>query len=135
MKKDKEVQISDVPESYQMYLKKIYFLSRKRGGWVHNKDIAESLNVEPSSISEMLSKLEHKDLINWVPRNPIRLTVKGKKIAEQLIETDSVLRIFFGEILKIKDKSLVERMSCEIEHHITKEVKEALMDFLSKYST
>ena len=134
MKKEKEVKISDVPESYQMYIKNIYFLSRKRGGWVYNKDLAESLKVEPSSISEMLSKLKNKDLITWVPRNPIRLTIKGKQIAEQLIETDSLLRIFFGEVLKIKDKSLVEKMSCEIEHHITKEVKEALMEFLSSYS-
>mgnify|MGYP001028751538 CR=1 FL=1 len=134
MSDKKEVQISDVPESYQMYLKKIYILSKRtRGGWVSNKDLAESLNVEPPSISEMLHKLKHKDLINWKPRKSIRLTKKGKQIATQLTETDSLLRVFFGEVLKIEDKALVEKISCEIEHHFTRQVKEALKDFLSNY--
>ena len=134
MSSEKEIRISDVPESYQMYLKKIYYISRKRrGGWASNKMIAESLNVEPPSISEMLYKLKKKKLINWTPRKSIRLTNKGKQIAKQLVEIELLLREFFEKVLKIKDEALIEKISCEIEHHIPREVKESLKNFLSSY--
>ena len=136
MKNKKEIRISDVPESYQMYLKTIYQISRKnKGGWASNKMIAEGLKVEPASISGMLHKIKDKELINWEPRKSIRLTNKGKEIAKQLIEIESLLNDFFGKVLKIKDENLVKKLSCEIEHHFTREVTEALKKFLSRYLT
>ncbi|MFX1489362.1 MAG: metal-dependent transcriptional regulator [Promethearchaeota archaeon] len=126
--------VSDVPESYQRYLDEIYNISRtKKGGWVTNKEIAESLNVEPASVSGMLEKLKKKGLIKWEPRKSIRLTEKGKAIAQQLDEIHSLLYQFFAEVLKIKNEDVIEELSCEIEHHITSDVKNSLEKFLSKY--
>ena len=126
--------ISDIPESHQRYLDEIFNISRKKkGGWVTNKEIAKSLNVEPASVSGMLEKLKKNGLINWEPRKSIRLTEKGKKIARQLDETHALLYQFFANVLKIEDEEIIENLSCEIEHHITRDVKESLEDFLSKY--
>ena len=135
MSKNKEnPEISEIPESYQRYLDIIYDISKKKkGGWVTNKEIAENLQVEPASVSGMLEKLKKTQLINWEPRKSIRLTEKGKKIALQLEETHSLLRTFFKEILKIEDQELVEKISCEIEHHITQEVKDSFRNFILKY--
>lgn len=135
MSKTKESpEISEIPESYQRYLDIILSISKKKkGGWVTNKEIAENLQVEPASVSGMLEKLKKKKLIKWEPRKSIRLTDKGKKYAEQLEETHSLLRTFFKDILKIEDGELVEKISCEIEHHITQEVKASLSDFILKY--
>jgi len=133
-KKPEEVKISEIPESYQRYLDIIYTISKKKkGGWVTNKEIAENLQVEPASVSGMLDKLKNKKLINWEPRKSIRLTDKGKKYAIQLEETHALLRTFFKEILKISDDELVEKISCDIEHHITQEVKESFRNFILKY--
>ncbi|MBY9016760.1 MAG: metal-dependent transcriptional regulator [Candidatus Lokiarchaeota archaeon] len=127
-------EISEIPESYQRYLDIIYNISKKKkGGWVTNKEIAENLQVEPASVSGMLDKLKTKKLINWEPRKSIRLTDKGKKYALQLEETHALLRTFFKEILKISDDKLVEKISCNIEHHITQEVKESFRNFIMKY--
>lgn len=127
-------EISEIPESYQRYLDEIYSISRKKkGGWVTNKEIAESLKIEPPSVSGMLEKLKKKGLIKWEPRKSIRLTEKGKKIAKQLDETHSLLYQFFAKVLKIEDKGVIENLSCEIEHHITHDVKNSLEEFLSKY--
>ena len=127
-------EISDIPESYQRYIDIIYSISKKkRGGWVTNKGIAESLQVEPASVSGMLEKLKKKGLIKWEPRKSIRLTDKGKMYAQQLEEIETVLHTFFKEVLKIDDEELVEKISCEIEHHITRDVKESFKAFLSKY--
>jgi len=127
-------EISEIPESYQRYLDIIYNISKKKkGGWVTNKEIAENLQVEPASVSGMLDKLKNKKLINWEPRKSIRLTEAGKKYAIQLEETHGLLRTFFKEILKISDDELVEKISCDIEHHITQEVKESFRNFILKY--
>ena len=135
MSKNKEhPEISEIPESNQRYLDIILNISKKKkGGWVTNKEIAENLQVEPASVSGMLEKLKKNRLIKWEPRKSIRLTDKGKKYALQLEETHSLLRTFFKDILKIDDEELVEKVSCEIEHHITREVKDSFRDFILKY--
>lgn len=135
MSKNKESpEISEIPESYQRYLDTIFNISKKKkGGWVNNKEIAENLQVEPASVSGMLEKLKKKRLIKWEPRKSIRLTDKGKKYALQLEETHTLLRIFFKDILKIDDEEIVEKVSCEIEHHLTRDVKDSFRDFILKY--
>ncbi|GAG59164.1 unnamed protein product [marine sediment metagenome] len=127
-------EFQEIPESYQRYLDIIYTISKKKkGGWVTNKEIAENLEVEPASVSGMLDKLKNKNLVRWEPRKSIRLTDKGKKYALQLDETHTLLRTFFKEILKINDDDLVEKISCDIEHHITQEVKESFRNFILKH--
>lgn len=135
MSKNKESpEISEIPESYQRYLDTIFNISKKKkGGWVTNKEIAENLQVEPASVSGMLEKLKKNQLVNWEPRKSIRLTDKGKKYALQLEETHALLRIFFKDILKIDDDEIVEKVSCEIEHHLTRDVKDSFRNFILKY--
>ena len=126
--------LEDVPESYQRYLDEIYNISRqKKGGWVSNKELAEKLNVKPASVTGMLKKLKESNLIKWETRKSIRLTDKGKKIALQLNMTHSLLRKFFEKVLKIKDDALIEKLACEIEHHITHDVQDSLKNFLDTY--
>ncbi|MFX0057228.1 MAG: metal-dependent transcriptional regulator [Candidatus Hodarchaeota archaeon] len=128
------LEISEIRESYQKYLDVIYEISKKKkGGWVSNKEISDSLHVEPASVSGMLEKLRAKQLINWEPRKAIRLTEKGKVYAKQLDEIHTLLRTFFKQVLKIEDKEVVEKVTHEIEHHITHNVKESLSKFLTKY--
>ncbi|MFX1340225.1 MAG: metal-dependent transcriptional regulator [Promethearchaeota archaeon] len=126
--------ISEVPESYQRYLDEIHTISKgKKGGWVTNKEIAESLQVEPASVSGMLEKLKNKGLIKWEPRKSIRLTEEGKILAVQLNEIHALLYQFFADVLKIEDPNIIEKLSCEIEHHITRDVKNSLEEFLNRY--
>jgi DtxR family Mn-dependent transcriptional regulator len=128
------LKISEVPESYQRYLDEIHTISKKKkGGWVTNKEIAESLQVEPASVSGMLEKLKSKGLIKWEPRKSIRLTEEGKILAVQLNEIHTLLYQFFEDVLKIEDPNIIEKLSCEIEHHITRDVKKSLEEFLNRY--
>lgn len=126
--------IYDVPETYQRYLCEIYAVSlNKKGGWVNNKEIAEKLNVNPASVSGILYKLKENSLIVWKPRSPIRLTKEGKQIAKHLSETKALLETFFKKVLKIKDIKLIKELSCEMEHHISIEVKTKFQEFLNGY--
>ncbi|MHA1257451.1 MAG: metal-dependent transcriptional regulator [Promethearchaeota archaeon] len=133
-KNDIKSSFEKIPESYQRYLDEIYTISRqKKGGWVSNKELAENLNVKPASVTGMLKNLKESNLIKWETRKSIRLTDKGKKIALQLNKTHSLLRDFFEKVLKIKDDDLIEKLACEIEHHITHDVQDSLKNFLDTY--
>ena len=127
--------ILDIPESYQRYLDEIYNITykKKKGGWVSNKEIADALSVKPASVSGMLEKLKKKGLIQWEQRKSIRLTKEGKEIAEHLTKVHSSLNDFFEKVLKLDDKALINDLSCQIEHHITKEVIEKLETFLEEF--
>jgi DtxR family Mn-dependent transcriptional regulator len=128
------MKLSNIPESYQRYLDEINLIAiKKKGGWVSNKEIAESLNVEPASVSGMLEKLKEQGLIQWEPRKAIRLTKKGKELAKELNEIHKLLNVFFEKVLKLEDKETINKLSCEIEHHISSKVKSSLKKFLDQY--
>jgi len=129
--KDKQEIIKTIPETYQRYLETIYNISRKKkGGWVSNKEIAQKLNVEPSSVTSILHKLKALGYIRWRPRKSIRLAEKGKKIAFYLNETQLLLELFFEKVLKMRNKEIITKIACEIEHHIINEAKKSLEHFL-----
>lgn len=125
---------SEIKESYENYLKAIYQISKKnRGGWCSNSEIADFLNVKPSSVTSMLYNLSGNGLIDWSPRKSLRLTEIGKKIAQSTLSIYAILKDFFANVLKIDDSSLVKKLSCGIEHHITPEVSEAFVNLLEFY--
>ena len=120
-------------ENYEDYLKAIYLISKhNKGGWASNSEISDLLGINPSSVSGMLHQLKKNDFISWKPRSSIRLTQKGKIIAKQIIRNYQKLEDFFKYILKIKDKQLIDKLCCGIEHHITSEIIKALDDLLIK---
>ncbi|MFX0072258.1 MAG: metal-dependent transcriptional regulator [Candidatus Hermodarchaeota archaeon] len=123
--------MSDIQESYENYLKAIYLISKKnRGGWCSNSEISEYLAIKPASVTNMLYKLKENGLIKWSPRKSIRLTLKGKEIAEDTLTNYEILKKFFKNVLKIQDSSLVEELSCGIEHHITPKISEAIENLI-----
>ena len=121
----------NINESYENYLKTIYLISKKKkGGWVSNSEISNFLKIKPSSVTNMLYKLRELKLITWEPRKSLRLTSKGKYIAQEIFANYNCLRNFFINILNLKDDLRLKQMCCEIEHHITPEVTEALNNLL-----
>jgi DtxR family Mn-dependent transcriptional regulator len=121
-----------IHESYEDYLKAIFLISkRNKGGWVSNSEISNYLNIKPSSVTNMLYNLAKNEYIEWKPRKAIRITKKGKNIARTTIKKYNSLKKFFSNILKVKNDALIEKLSCEIEHHINPEISNALENLLS----
>jgi DtxR family Mn-dependent transcriptional regulator len=119
--------MNDIQESQEDYLKSIYIISkRNRGGWVSNSEIADLLDVKPSSVTNMLYKLRDLGLIKWDPRKSIRLTEKGKKRAETILKRYNALNDFFRNILDLHDEDTINELCCKIEHHLNKEAYNAL---------
>lgn len=131
MSRTRPTSSTEFAESQEDYLKAIHSIARKnKGGWVSNSEISEILGVTPASVTGMLYKLKGNGLISWRPRSSLRLTKKGKQVAETLETNFNRLKEFFIHILKLKNKELVNELCCGIEHHITPEVADALEDLL-----
>jgi len=126
--------MSEIHESYEDYLKAIYLISKsKKGGWASNSEVSNFLKVKPSSVTNMLYNLKENELITWKPRRALRLTEKGRRIALKIIKNYNCLYNFFVHVLKMQNKNIVHKLSCEIEHHINSEVYNALENLVLEY--
>ncbi len=120
------------PESYDEYLEAIYRISLNNPkGWVKNKDIADRLNVKPSSVSKMLAKLRDVGLIEWERRGGIRLSDIGRKRAKSIITNHIVLELFLDQTLHLKDREEIERVTCNLEHYLTRDLKNRLLSLMN----
>ncbi len=122
------------PESHEDYLKAIYLVSKNhKGGWVTNGDISEFLKVKPPSVSNMLYNLKEMGLIIWKPRKSIRLTQKGRRLAQNTVNNYYRLYDFFKNTLEINNKDTIQELCCKMEHLLTPEVNNALDHILNQF--
>lgn len=85
----------------------------KKGEYARVSNLANLLNVTPSSVSKMVIKLKELDLIKFEPYGIIELTHKGNELGEYLLYRHDVLNKFFCLINKSNSElELVEK----IEH-------------------
>lgn len=120
-----------ISESYDEYLEVIYRLSLKNpGGWVKNKEISVRLNVKAPSVTNMLEKLSNAKFIDWKPRSGIRLTEIGRNRAKNLVTYHIIVELFLQRILKMEDVESIDRIACDLEHHLTDDMKNRFIDLL-----
>lgn len=97
------------------YLRSIYEIIECKG-FARVKDIARELDVRPSSVVEMLRKLQKVGLIIYEKYGGIKLTGKGKEIAEVIEKRHQTFRQFLELILVPKDVAL--RDAHILEHRL-----------------
>lgn len=121
----------DYSESFDEYLETIYRLSLQNiGGWVKNKDISQRLDVKAPSVTNMLNKLSKSNYLEWTPRKGIRLTDIGKERAKDLVVNHIILELFLRRILHIKDKDEINKIACDLEHHLDSNLRDLFKDLL-----
>ena len=67
------------------YIKAIYKLSEAGDGSVSTNAIAEAMQTKAASVTDMLRRLNEKDIINYVKYRGVTLTDLGRKTALQLV--------------------------------------------------
>ena len=115
---------SKLTESMEDYLEMIY--RYKNRGEIQVKDIAQKLNVKPSSVSKMINKLKELELVDCLKYGSITLTKEGEKIGKYLLWRHNVLVRFFKNLNK-KNYSL-EQVE-KIEHFIDFETLKIMENF------
>jgi Mn-dependent DtxR family transcriptional regulator len=102
--------------SMEDYIEQIYILIESKG-YARVSDIAEELDVHPSSVTKMVQKLDKSEYVNYEKYRGFMLTPKGKKVGERLLYRHDLLEEFL-EIIGVEKENIYEDVE-GIEHHLS----------------
>ena len=125
--------ILTISPSLEDYLESIFVL-KKRNQTVRVKDLAEHLKIKASSVVEGLRKLQEKHLVVHEHYGYIELTQEGVNRAKAIYERHVVLKKFLHRILGVDEKN-AEQDACKIEHYLSKESLERIVEFINFIET
>ncbi|KAA9332839.1 metal-dependent transcriptional regulator [Adhaeribacter soli] len=97
------------------YIKAIYKLSEDGDGAVTTNAIAEVMQTKAASVSDMLRRLNEKEIINYVKYRGVTLTNSGQKTALQLVRKHRLWEVFLVDKLKFNWDE-VHEVAEELEH-------------------
>lgn len=98
------------------YLERIYRLIEDKG-YARVSDIAEGLEVHPSSVTKMIQKLDKDNYLIYEKYRGLVLTNKGKKMGKRLVDRHLLLENFLNIIGVQEDKIYGDVEG--IEHHLS----------------
>ncbi|ANA81928.1 iron (metal) dependent repressor, DtxR family protein [Paenibacillus vortex V453] len=102
--------------SMEDYLERIYKLIDEKG-YARVSDIAEGLEVHPSSVTKMIQKLDKDEYLIYEKYRGLVLTSKGKKMGKRLMERHHLLEEFL-EMIGVQDENIYKDVE-GIEHHLS----------------
>lgn len=102
--------------SMEDYLERIYKLIDEKG-YARVSDIAEGLEVHPSSVTKMIQKLDKDEYLIYEKYRGLVLTNKGKKIGKRLVDRHELLEEFL-ELIGVNEENIYKDVE-GIEHHLS----------------
>lgn len=114
------------------YLEIIYKLIDEKG-YARVSDIAEGLEVHPSSVTKMIQKLDKDNYLIYERYRGLILTSKGKKMGKRLVDRHLLLEQFLGAI-GVREENIYGDVE-GIEHHLSWDsitCIEALLEFFHR---
>lgn len=110
-----------ISASLEDYLETIALLSSEHEhGHAHARSIADKLNVKKPSVTNALKLLSNLGHIEYSPNLPVKLTNKGRNIAERILSRHQHLENFLSGVLHLSKKES-DAIACKIEHLIDDE--------------
>ena len=98
------------------YIEQIYILIDTKG-YARVSDIAEALDVHPSSVTKMVQKLDKDNFLVYERYRGLILTEKGSKIGKRLVFRHDLLEEFL-EIIGVDEDKIYDDVE-GIEHHLS----------------
>ena len=112
------------------YLETIYNMSATHGH-AHSADIAKALGVSKPTVFKALQTLGNQGFVVKQPYGDVTLTDKGKSHAQDVIKKHNAVKKLLIQVLKVSPEQ-AEIDACKIEHCLSRETTDKLLDFLSK---
>lgn len=111
------------------YLKVIFILSYPHYNEASTNDIAKYLKINPASVSDMLKKLQQKNLIEYVKYQGVQLTHQGIRIATDIIRKHRIWETFLVNKLNFSWDE-VHEIAEQLEHIRSPLLTERLYEYL-----
>lgn len=121
---------TDLREASEDYLEAILNLEDDKGE-VRSIDVANFLNVSRPSVNKAVGVLKEMGMVEQEPYSPIKLTDLGRMKASEVDRRHRALRRFLIEVLGV-DPTTADDDACKIEHVISKQTMEKLIDYLAE---
>jgi Mn-dependent DtxR family transcriptional regulator len=102
--------------SMEDYLERIYKLIDEKG-YARVSDIAEGLQVHPSSVTKMIQKLDKDNYLVYEKYRGLILTSKGKKMGKRLMDRHRLLEEFLT-VIGVQEGNIYGDVE-GIEHHLS----------------
>ncbi|MEC0230889.1 transcriptional regulator MntR [Paenibacillus alba] len=102
--------------SMEDYLERIYKLIDEKG-YARVSDIAEGLEVHPSSVTKMIQKLDKDHYLIYEKYRGLMLTPKGKKMGKRLVDRHLLLENFLT-VIGVQEDNIYKDVE-GIEHHLS----------------
>lgn len=102
--------------SMEDYLERIYKLIDEKG-YARVSDIAEGLEVHPSSVTKMIQKLDKDNYLVYEKYRGLILTSKGKKLGKRLMDRHKLLEEFL-QLIGVQEENIYRDVE-GIEHHLS----------------
>ncbi|WLD92009.1 transcriptional regulator MntR [Alkalihalobacillus sp. AL-G] len=102
--------------SMEDYIERIYQLIEEKG-YARVSDIAEALDVHPSSVTKMVQKLDKGKYVVYEKYRGFVLTPNGKKLGKRLVFRHELLEEFL-QVIGVDDENIYEDVE-GIEHHLS----------------
>ncbi|MFD2704296.1 transcriptional regulator MntR [Salibacterium lacus] len=116
--------------SMEDYLERIYKLMEEKG-YARVSDIAEALEVHPSSVTKMVQKLDKKEYLVYEKYRGLVLTAKGKKVGKRLVYRHELLEDFL-HLIGV-DETFIYNDVEGIEHHLSWEAIDRIGDVVQYF--
>ncbi len=97
-------------------MERIYRLIDEKG-YARVADIAEGLEVHPSSVTKMIQKLDKDNYLVYEKYRGLILTAKGKKMGKRLVDRHRLLEEFLTAI-GVQEENIYKDVE-GIEHHLS----------------
>lgn len=98
------------------YIEEIYILIDTKG-YARVSDLAEELDVHPSTVTKMVQKLDKDSYLIYEKYRGFVLTEKGEKIGARLVFRHDLLEDFL-EIIGVDEEKIYDDVE-GIEHHLS----------------
>ncbi|MCF6137870.1 transcriptional regulator MntR [Pseudalkalibacillus berkeleyi] len=102
--------------SMEDYIERIYQLINEKG-YARVSDIAEALEVHPSSVTKMVQKLDKGKYVVYEKYRGFVLTPNGKKLGKRLVYRHELLEEFL-KVIGVDPENIYEDVE-GIEHHLS----------------
>lgn len=102
--------------SMEDYLERIYKLIDEKG-YARVSDIAEGLEVHPSSVTKMIQKLDKDNYLVYEKYRGLVLTSKGQKMGKRLVVRHQLLEDFLT-VIGVSEENIYKDVE-GIEHHLS----------------
>lgn len=99
------------------YLERIYALIKEKG-YARVSDVAEALQVSPSTVTRMVQKLDEQQLLQYERYRGMSLTEAGERVGRSIHKRHKALEAFL-DLLGIQDRETIDRDIEGIEHHLS----------------